>query len=52
MFEDLELLEPLESQEKKEKSLESRLGELISMKDKGLISAEECESLRKKSLGF
>ena len=52
MFEDLEPLEPLEPQEQKEKSLESRLGELISMRDKGLISAEECESLRKKALGL
>ena len=49
MFEDLE---PLEPQEQKEKSLESRLGELISMREKGLISEEECESLRKKALGL
>ena len=52
MFEDLVPLEPLEPQDANEKSLESRLGELISMKDKGLISAEECESLRKKALGL
>tara|TARA_B100000575_G_C22549538_1_gene351209 strand:+ start:51 stop:521 length:471 start_codon:yes stop_codon:yes gene_type:complete len=52
MFEDLEPLEPLEPEEQQEKSLESKLGEFISLKDKGLISAEECESLRKKTLGL
>ena len=52
MFEDLKPLEPLEPPEQKERNLESKIGELISLKDKGLISAEECESLRKKTLGL
>ena len=53
-----EKIKPVQQLEKVEEkataslSSESRLEELISMRDKGLISEEEYEALRKKALGL
>ena len=43
---------PVELPSTKEPSTESRLEELLSMKEKGLISPEEYDILRKKALGL
>ena len=49
---DVELLEKIEEKPTESPSTESRLEELQSMKEKGLISQEEYDTLRKKALGL
>ena len=49
---DVELLEKIEEKPTESPSTESRLEELQSMKEKGLISQEEYDTLRKKALGI
>ena len=48
----VEQLEKVEEKPATSPSTESRLAELLSMKEKGLISQEEYETLRKKALGL
>ena len=48
----VEKLEKIEEKPAAPPSTESRLEELVSMKEKGLISQEEYETLRKKALGL
>ena len=48
----VEELEKLEETPAASSSTETRLEELVSMKEKGLISQEEYETLRKKTLGL
>ncbi len=48
----LERLEKVEEKITSSTSTETRIEELISMRDKGLISEEEYETLRKKALGL
>ena len=48
----VEQLEKVEEKPATSPSTESRLAELLSMKEKGLISGEEYETLRKKALGL
>ena len=48
----VEQLEKIEEKPAAPPSTESRLEELVSMKEKGLISQEEYETLRKKALGL
>ncbi len=48
----VELLEKIEGKPDELLSTESRLEELLSMKEKGLISQEEYDTLRKKALGL
>ena len=48
----VEQLEKVEEKPSASPSTESRLEELVSMKEKGLISKEEYETLRKKALGL
>ena len=45
-------LQKIEEKPTESGSTETRIEELISMKDKGLISEEEYEALRKKALGL
>ena len=47
-----EQLEQVKERSTNSQSTESRLEELLSMRDKGLISSEEYETLRKKALGL
>ena len=46
----IEQLEKVEEKTAASPSTETRLEELVSMKEKGLISQEEYETLRKKAL--
>ena len=48
----VEQLEKVEEKPATSPSTESRLAELLSMKEKGLISQEEYDTLRKKALGL
>ena len=48
----IEQLEKIEEIPAIQPSTESRLEELLSMKEKGLISLEEYDVLRKKTLGL
>ena len=48
----VEQLEKVEEKPATSPSTESRLAELLSMKEKGLISQEEYDTLRKKALGI